>query len=111
MLGKTEGKSRRGQQRMRWLDSIPNSMDMKLSKLGERVEDGGAWHPSVQGVAKSPSVLVTEDNNNVLTAPSIILYHFQYPSAYFVNNNYNGQSSSLFYEAESGNPSGFTLRE
>ena len=102
MLGKTEGKRRRGQQRMRWLDSIPNSMDMKLSKLGERVEDG---------VAKSPSVLVTDDNNNVLTAPSIILYYFQYPSAYFVNNNYNGQSSSLFYETESGNPSGFTLRE
>ena len=42
MLGKTEGKKRRGQQRIRWLDSITDSMDMNLSKLQETVEDGGA---------------------------------------------------------------------
>ena len=44
MLGKTEGKRRRGQQRMRWLDSITDSMDMSLSKLQETVDYRGTWH-------------------------------------------------------------------
>ena len=51
MLGKTEGK-RRGRQKMRWLDSITDSMDMKLSKLQEIVEDRGAWRAAVSRVAK-----------------------------------------------------------
>ena len=53
MLEKIEGKRRRGQQRIRWLDSITDSVDMNLSKLQEILNDGGAWHAAVHGVAKS----------------------------------------------------------
>ena len=53
MLGKIEGKRRSRQQRMRWLDSITDSMDMNLSKLQEIVEDRGAWNASIHWVTKS----------------------------------------------------------
>ena len=63
MMGKIEGGRRRGQQRIRWLDSITDSMGMNLSKLQEIVKDREAWHAAIHGVTESDMIELLNDNN------------------------------------------------
>ena len=74
MLGKIEGKRRRGQERMRWLDSITDSTDMSLSKLLEIVMDRGSWSAAIHGIAKNQTWLSDWATTNTLYYMIILIY-------------------------------------
>ena len=86
MLGKTEGKRGRGWQRMRWLDSVNDSMDINFSKLRDIVEDRGAWYATVLGVAKSQTRLrdCTTSSINLDFMYWIFCFHFVLHLSYHV---------------------------
>ena len=107
MLGKIEGKRRRGQQRMKWLDSITDSMDMSLCKLQEMVKERGAWSVAIHGVTRSWINLATEQqqihplNSTIdqihLTQLMSYTYHLNIKAEYTFFTTAQGTFSRIYY--------------
>ena len=95
MLGKTEGRRKRGQQRMRWLDGITDSMDMSLSKFQEVVTDREAWRAAVCGAAKSQ----TRVNNWTTMKPDKATYCMT-PTVFWRRKNYTWDSKMIMGSSE-----------